>query len=138
MARTISGCFPCGWAAGVQLHLDSPMLLIHCQDLKNIPRPKGLVSWLPSDKSPLSAARPVLGASTVGRSTLGSASSTVPDSRHRRPHSRTSEPHTQVSEAPASLARCVGFIPGPRMSIRIADLHVLHPFFHHRLLVLCG
>ena len=62
-----------GWVAGVQLHPESPVLLIHCQDLKNIPQPKGLVSWLPSNKSPSSTARLVLGASTVGRSTLGSA-----------------------------------------------------------------
>ena len=33
-----------GWAVEVQLHPDSPDLLIHCQDLKKIPRPKGLVS----------------------------------------------------------------------------------------------
>ena len=34
-----------GWAVGVQLHPDSPVLMIHCQDLKIIPRPRGLVSW---------------------------------------------------------------------------------------------
>ena len=38
-----------GWAVGVQLHPDSPVLLIHCQDLKKIPRPSGLVSWLQAD-----------------------------------------------------------------------------------------
>ena len=30
-----------GWVVGVQLHPDSPVLLIHCQDLKKIPRPRG-------------------------------------------------------------------------------------------------
>ena len=113
----------------VQLHPDSLVLLIHCQDLKKIQQLKGLVSWLPSDKSTSSAARPVLGASMVCRSPLGSASSTVPDSRHCRSCPRTPQPQTQVSEAPASLARRVDSTLVPR----IADMHVLHPFFHHRL-----
>ena len=38
-----------GWAVGVQLHPDSPILMIHFQDLKKIPHPRGLVSWLQSD-----------------------------------------------------------------------------------------
>ena len=39
-----------GWSVGVQLHPDSPVLMIHCQDLKKIPRPMGLVSWLQPDQ----------------------------------------------------------------------------------------
>ena len=35
-----------GWAVGVQLHPDSPILIIHCQDLKKIPLTRGLVSWI--------------------------------------------------------------------------------------------
>ena len=60
------------WAIGVQQHPDSPILLAHCQDLKKIPRPRGLVSWLPSDRT-----EHLIGASTAGRSTPGSAISTV-------------------------------------------------------------
>ena len=33
-----------GWAVGIQLHPDSPIILVHGQDLKNIPHPSGLVS----------------------------------------------------------------------------------------------
>ena len=40
-----------GWDIGVQLHLDSLILLVHCQDLRKIPRPRGLVSWLPPDRT---------------------------------------------------------------------------------------
>ena len=100
-------------------------------DLKKIPGPKGLVSWFPSDNSDSSAACPVLGASTVCGSPLGSASSTVPDSRRRQSLPQTPQPHTPVSEAPASLSRSVDLALVPRMLIRIADMHVLHPFFHH-------
>ena len=28
-----------GWALGIQRHPDSPIILVHCQDLKKIPRP---------------------------------------------------------------------------------------------------
>ena len=35
-----------GWALGIQRHPDSPIILVHCQDLKKIPRPSGLVSWM--------------------------------------------------------------------------------------------
>ena len=28
-----------GWAVGIQQHPDSPILLIHCQDMKKVPQP---------------------------------------------------------------------------------------------------
>ena len=66
-----------GWAVCVQLHPDSPVLMIHCQDLKNSPCPRGLVSWLQSDRPDQTLTQPVLGASTVCQSAPGSAPSTV-------------------------------------------------------------
>ena len=62
-----------GWVVGVQFHPDLPVLMIHCQDLMEIPRPRGLVSWLQSDRPDPVATHPVLGASTVCQSTPGSA-----------------------------------------------------------------
>ena len=47
-----------GWAVGVQLHPDLPILLVHCQDLKKIPRPRGLVSWMPSDQTKPNQTKP--------------------------------------------------------------------------------
>ena len=133
MGGTLSGCFSCG-VGGWRSTAPRLSSVTH-----SLPRPKkdpktespGVMS--PIQQVPSSAAWPVLGASTVGRSPLGSASSTVPDSRHRWSHSRTSQPQTQVSDAPAPLAQCVGSTLVPHMLIRIADTHVLHPFFHHRL-----
>ena len=39
---------PCktGWALGIQRHPDSPIVLVHCQDLKKVPHPGGLMSWI--------------------------------------------------------------------------------------------
>ena len=45
--------------------------------LKEIPQPRGLVSWLPSEQADQLTDRPVLGASMVGGSTPGSAASCV-------------------------------------------------------------
>ena len=58
-----------GWAVGVQLHPDSLSLLIHCQDLKKIPCPWGLVSWIGVYLPDSSPAPSILGTSTVCRST---------------------------------------------------------------------
>ena len=67
-----------GWAVGVQLQPDSPILLVHCQDLKQIPHPIphpiGLVPWIDVALPEGSPAPPHLGASTVCRSTRNSGS----------------------------------------------------------------
>ena len=54
-----------GWTVGIQLHPDSPILLIHCQDLKKIPYPSGLVPWIDVAIAEGSPAPPLLGSSTV-------------------------------------------------------------------------
>ena len=131
------------WAVGVQLHQDSPVLLIHCQDLKKIPRPKGPVSWLHSDTPDSSATHPILGASMVCRSTLGSAPSTLSDIRPQQsllwipvspPHTPASLPNSPEFplQASTSLPRSRDIAILTCESSRIDDTHVLHPFFHHR------
>ena len=35
-----------GWAVGIQSQPDLPIILVHCQDLKKIPHPSGLVLWI--------------------------------------------------------------------------------------------
>ena len=54
-----------GWAVGVQLQPDSPIILVHCQDLKKIPHPNGLVSWIDVALPEGLPAPHILGASTV-------------------------------------------------------------------------
>ena len=66
-----------GWALGIQLHPDSPIILVHCQNLKKIPRPSGLVSWIDAARLEGVPTIPVLGASTMGRTTQGSPSEAV-------------------------------------------------------------
>ena len=66
-----------GWAAGVQLQPDSPIILVHCQDLKKIPHPNGLVSWIDVALPEGLPVPPILGASTVSRSTRISPSISI-------------------------------------------------------------
>ena len=105
-----------GWAVDVQLH---PVLLIHCKDLKKIPRPKGLVSWLHSDTLDSSATHPIMGASMVCRSTPGYVPFTVSGIRPQQSLLRipASPPHTPASltnspefplQASASLPQSTG------------------------------
>ena len=133
-----------GWAMGVQLHPDSLILLIHCQDLKKIPRQRGLVSWIDVHLPDSSPTPPVLGASTVCHSTRGSTSPTGSVARQQQSDDRIAD-STQPSpgsilDGPgvsnmnlSSLARSrvVAFLPQEARDID--NDHVLHPFFHHRL-----
>ena len=66
-----------GWAVGVQLQPDSLIILVHCQDLKKIPHPSGLVPWIDVALPESSPAPPILGPSMVCRSTRNSASTSI-------------------------------------------------------------
>ena len=66
-----------GWAVGFQLQPDSPIILVHCQDLKKIPHPSGLVSWIDVTLPESLPAPPILGASMVCRSAQNSPSTSI-------------------------------------------------------------
>ena len=66
-----------GWALSIQLHPDSPIILVLCHDLKKIPRPSGLVSWIDAARPEGVPMIPVLGASTMGRTKQDSPSIAV-------------------------------------------------------------
>ena len=66
-----------GWAVGIQSQPDSPIILVHFQDLKKISRPSGLVSWIDAARPVGVPTPPVLGASTMGCTTQGSPSIAV-------------------------------------------------------------
>ena len=63
-----------GWAVGIQKHPDSPILLIHCQDVKKVPQPSGMTSWITAPEPVGAPPVPVLGASTVAHTSWGSPS----------------------------------------------------------------
>ena len=133
-----------GQAVGVQMHPDSPVLMVHCQDLKKIPRPRGLVSWINMNPPELLPTPAVLDASTVCRSTQGSVSAAGPvarqlqsdgriaDSTQPSPGSVLSDPEVSaVNLSSVTRSWIVSFLPQDVQSID-SD-HILHPFFCHRL-----
>ena len=63
-----------GWALGIQKHPDSPILFVHCQDMKKVPQPSGVMSWIKALRPEGAPTIPVLGASTVARTSQGSTS----------------------------------------------------------------
>ena len=63
-----------GWAVGIQKHPDSPILLIHCQDVKKVPQPSGVLLWIKNPQSVGTPNIPVLGSSTVAHTSQGSPS----------------------------------------------------------------
>ena len=54
-----------GWTIGIQRQPESPIVMVHCQDAKKIPAPKGAVSWLTSKESSIKPSVMILGASTM-------------------------------------------------------------------------
>ena len=63
-----------GWTVGIQRHPDEPVIFIHCQDVKKIPQPSGVQSWItipPPGGTPMV---PMLGASTVAHTSRDFAS----------------------------------------------------------------
>ena len=61
-----------GWAVGIQKHPDSPILLIHCQDVKKVPQPSGVRSWITTPRPVSAPPVPVVSASTVAHTSRGS------------------------------------------------------------------
>ena len=66
-----------GWTVGLQKHPDVPVILIHCQDVKKVPQPSGMQSWIAAPPPVGAQAVPMLGASTVAHTSRGSPSITA-------------------------------------------------------------
>ena len=66
-----------GWAIGIQKAPESPIVIVHCQDIKKIPPPPGAVSWLNTKKVSSTPSVMILGASTM-QWTLPSSLSLTP------------------------------------------------------------
>ena len=61
-----------GWTVGIQRHPDEPVIFIHCQDVKKIPPPSGVQSWLTIPPPGGTPVVPMLGASMVAHTSRDS------------------------------------------------------------------
>ena len=115
-----------GWALGIQKDPDSPIVTVHCQDLKNVPPPPGAVSWLAMKQLLIAPSVPILGASTMQRTSQSSPSLTV------------AVPAEGAIIADVDSEHLVGSSVAPSdtsgMDITSAPLiYVIHPFYIHKM-----
>ena len=134
------------WALGIHRHPDSPIVLVHCQDLKKIPRPSGLMSWIEAPRPEGAPTIPVLGASTMACTSQGSPSVAVfpPDegavvadvdsvgSAGSLSGSRADCPNASGMDV-SSISLNSAVVPFSQTVIRLDVSCDLHPFFVHRL-----
>ena len=134
------------WVLGIQLHPDSPIILVNCRDLKNITRPSGLVSWIDAARPEGVPTIPLLGASTMGRTIQGSPSVAVmsPDegavlseivsvkSAKFFSGSRSDLPDASGMDV-SSAALSSAVVTFPKKIILVDATSNLHPFVMHRL-----
>ena len=66
-----------GWTVGIQRHPEEPVVFIHCQDVKKIPPPSGIQSWLTIPPTGSTPAVLRMGASTVAHTSRDSPSVTA-------------------------------------------------------------
>ena len=129
---------------GIQRHPDEPVIFIHCQDVKKIPPPGGVQSWLMIPPTGGTPAVPMLGASTVAHTSRDSPSVTAlpPDegvaladvdsaqdeqsmSRHRG-SIHTSTPSEGGRSSPLTGSVGPPAIPFATSAITIDDTSVFH------------
>ena len=127
-----------GWTIGIQKDVYSPIIMIHCQDAKKVPRPAGAVSWLTSKENSIKPSVTVLGASTMPRTdpnsvSLESASreveGVVTDVQSVRKCSVSITSSVDVSSA------TVISVPskGEGALVTLDSSSVIHPFHVHKL-----
>ena len=142
-----------GWTVGIQKHPDVPVILIHCQDVKKVPKSCGVQSWIapPPPPPPVGTpAVPMLGASTVAHTSRGSPSITAlppdegvvladVDSVHEgRSYSQDrGSGHASASSDDTRIAPMTDSVlptdtPFAVMALRIDDACALHPFSVHK------
>ena len=127
-----------GWTIGIQKDAYSPIIMIHCQDAKKVPRPAGAVSWLTSKENSIEPSVTVLGASTMPRTEPNSVSlespsreveGVVTDVQSVRKCSVSITSSVDVSSA------TVISVPskGEGALVTLDSSSVIHPFHVHKL-----
>ena len=128
-----------GWALGIQKDPDSPIVTVHCQDLKKVPPPPGAVSWLATKQLSIAPSVPILGTSTMQRMSP-SLTVAVPaegaiiadvDSEHSVGSSVAPSDTSGMDITSAPLIS----VPRPVESraVRIDSSCVIHPFYIHKM-----
>ena len=139
-----------GWTVGIQQHPDEPVIFIHCQDVKKIPQPSGVQSWITIPPPGGTPAVPMLGASTVAHTSQDSPSVTAlpPDEGVELADVESVRDvwsvlrHSEIIHAsvlseggwrsPLTDSVFPEASPFTTAAIRIDNSSALHPFFPHK------
>ena len=131
-----------GWSIGIQKEPESPVVVVHCQDIKKIPTPLGAVSWLTSKESSIQPSVMILGASTMHRTLPSSLSITMAPSAEEtviaggesiRSVSSSIDP-SDLSQVDVTSAPLIS-VPSQVESktVEIDSSCVIHPFYIHKM-----
>ena len=131
-----------GWALGIQKDSDSPIVMVHCQDLKKVPPPPGAVSWLATKKLSIAPSVPILGASTMQRTSQSSPSLTVAFPAEGAIIADVDSEHLIGSSVAPSVISGMDITSAPLISVPfpvesravpIDSSCVIHPFYIHKM-----
>ena len=127
-----------GWTIGIQKDACSPIIMIHCQDAKKVPRPAGAVSWLTSKENSIDNSITVLGASTMARTGQNSLSLASPS----REVEGVATEIQSVRKCSVSITSSVDVSSATQISVPLKgegtlmtldSSSVIHPFHVHKL-----
>ena len=131
-----------GWTIGIQKAPESPIVLVHCQDIKKIPPPPGAVSWLTTKKLSSAPSVRILGASTMQRTLPSSLSLTVAPPAEGTLIAEAESNHSVSSSIDPSILSRVDVTSAPLISVPlrvesqivgIDSSCVIHPFYIHKM-----
>ena len=132
-----------GWSIGIQKEPESPVVIVHCKDIKKIPTPLGAVSWLTSKESSIKPSVTILGASTMHRTLQSSLpitmapsveESVIADGESIHSVSSSSDDPSDPSQVDVTSAPLIS-VPTQveRQAVVIDSSGVLHPFHVHKM-----
>ena len=131
-----------GWTIGIQKAPESPIVLVHCQDIKKIPPPPGAVSWLTTKKLSSAPSVRILGASTMQRTLPSPLSLTVAPPAKGTLIAEAESNHSVSSSVDPSIQSGVDVKSAPliyvplRVEGQIVGIDsscVIHPFYTHKM-----
>ena len=131
-----------GWALGIQKDSESPIVMVHCQDIKKVPPLPGTVSWLATKQLSIAPSVPILGASTMQRTSQSSPSLTVAAPAEGAIIADVDLDHSVSSSVAPSVTSGMDItsstlisvpIPVESWAVRIDSSCVIHPFYIHKM-----
>ena len=127
-----------GWAIGIQKDPESPIVIVHCQDIKKVPPPPGAVSWLTTKKLSIAPSVMILGASIMQQTSSLSLTVAPPaegtmiaDVESNHSVSSSLDPSDLLDVTSAPLISVPLLVES--QVVEIDSSCVIHPFYIHKM-----